>query len=403
MTMRIAVLTWTDRRAGGIEAYLENVLPELAADGHHVSLWHEVSEPEGREPLALPASIERHRVTTPAAAESDLRRWGPEVILGNGLSDPGLEGVLQSVAPAVFVAHNYHGTCISGTKCWARPVRRPCTRRFGAGCLLHYFPHRCGGLSPVTMLRLYNASVRRLQNVRAARVVVTLSTHMRREYVAHGIDAARVAVAPYGPPAGREARERPRDGLGPLSLVSVGRLEPIKGLDLLLDALPAVAAGLQRRVVLRVIGEGAGRLTLQARARAVEAGVRDVGVVFDGWLSPAARDAAVSEADLLVQPGPWPEPFGMTGLEAGHLGVPTVAFDVGGVPDWLRDGENGRLVRSSPPSAAALAGGIADAARDPARLAAMGRRAREVALSRSPRAHAGALLAVLRSVASSRP
>src|SRR2546423_13367613 len=68
----------------------------------------------------------------------------------------------SDVAPAVFFAHAYYGTCISGAKTFKRPTVTPCDRRFGRECLLQYFPHRCGGVGPFTKLRAF-----RLQSQRA--------------------------------------------------------------------------------------------------------------------------------------------------------------------------------------------------------------------------------------------
>jgi glycosyltransferase involved in cell wall biosynthesis len=398
--MRVAVLTWTDRRAGGVESYLEHVLPPLHAAGSHVSLWCEASDPAGRAQIVLPDEIERRVLpASTMAALGALRAWNPHVVLGNGLADPLLERALNAVAPSVFVAHNYHGTCISGTKCWTFPAPRPCTRTFGAGCLAHYYPHRCGGLNPITMLRLYDVATERLRNVRAAGRVVTLSQHMRREYIAQGLPPDQVIAAPYGPPApGSVPAAQPRDE-GVFSVVSVSRLEPLKGVDLLLDAMPLVAGALGQRVSLRVLGEGSSASSLRARANAAQQRDARVSVTFEGWLPPDARDAVLARADLLASPAVWPEPFGMTGLEAAHLGVPTVAFDVGAVPEWLLDGETGRLARGTPPSSASLAAAIADAARDRAALQAMGVRARDFATTRSPTRHAEILSDVLRSVA----
>ncbi len=59
----------------------------------------------------------------------------------------------------------------------------------------------------------------------------------------------------------------------------------------------------------------------------------------------------------------------MVGVEAALRGVPSVAFGVGGIPEWLIDGVTGRLVRTDPPrldgSAAAIAACLLDAAGSP--------------------------------------
>src|SRR5438034_1221443 len=74
-----------------------------------------------------------------------------------------------------------------------------------------------------------------------------------------------------------------------------------------------------------------------------------------GWVTGEERWRWLRTASLLAVPSTWPEPFGLVGLEAAALGVPTIAFDVGGVRDWLRPDENGFLVAANPPRASAFA------------------------------------------------
>ena len=70
-------------------------------------------------------------------------------------------------------------------------------------------------------------------------------------------------------------------------------------------------------------------------------------------LAGRRSNAWLARASVAALPSSWPEPFGLVGLEAAALGVPTVAFDVGGISEWLRHDVNGVAV-PGPPSAEPL-------------------------------------------------
>src|SRR5262249_45977008 len=75
----------------------------------------------------------------------------------------------------------------------------------------------------------------------------------------------------------------------------------------------------------------------------------------------------------------WPEPFGLVGLEAAAFGVPAIAFDVGGIREWLTPGENGYLVPRDPLHPTVFADGLVDAFSRPEELAVMRCKAKAVA------------------------
>jgi glycosyltransferase involved in cell wall biosynthesis len=180
-------------------------------------------------------------------------------------------------------------------------------------------------------------------------------------------------------------------------------MEPSKGGGLLLDALPAVQQKLQRPVHATFAGDGGLRRAWQARAsREFPAGSAAT-VEFTGWVGPDERDRLLDDADLLVVPSLWPEPFGLIGLEAAGRGVPAAAFDVGGIGEWLRDGINGYLAPARPPRAEALAEAIAKCLTDPAVHARISGGALQMASVHSMQAHATALLEVLGGVAAAEP
>ena len=67
-------------------------------------------------------------------------------------------------------------------------------------------------------------------------------------------------------------------------------------------------------------------------------------VTFVGWVPHDRLAAYYTQARVVAVPSRWAEPFGMVGLEAMWASRPVVAFSVGGIPDWLADGETGLLV-----------------------------------------------------------
>jgi glycosyltransferase involved in cell wall biosynthesis len=326
-----------------------------------------------------------------------LAGWQPDVAFLHGLDAVAVEKAVIERWRSVFFAHTYHGTCISGGKTLSFPVPVPCTRTLGPGCLVRYLPRRCGGLSPVSMWRAYELqSERRSLLPRYARVL-TLSRHMRSEYVRHGASDARTHALPhFGPPA-----VGPRDLPAPpaaVRLLFAGRMEPLKGARLLLDAFPIVAAALNRPVKGILVGDGACRPALERQAAMIGRMHPGVDVQFRGWLRREGVRRVLGEVDLVVVPSVWPEPLGLIGAEAAALGVPAAAFDVGGISEWLIDGRTGHLAtgrRDGP----ALAAAILRCMEDAGTYRRLSWSAVELARQRTLDAHINALESHLASVA----
>jgi glycosyltransferase involved in cell wall biosynthesis len=177
-------------------------------------------------------------------------------------------------------------------------------------------------------------------------------------------------LAPLAEPDDRGLRQGTRGELGVAPeetlLVFVGRVVPIKRLDLLLRAL-AQAGGPGPRLRLALVGDGEERPGLEALAS--ELGIeRDV--LFLGYRRElrslfAAADVGVLSSDNEGTP--------VSLIEAGAAGLPAVATDVGGVGEVVSE-QTGILVPPGDP--AALAGALRQMADDPERRRTYGRAAR---------------------------
>ena len=185
----------------------------------------------------------------------------------------------------------------------------------------------------------------RTRALRAARRVVVPSEYLARLARGWRLDPERLAVVPNpAPPVGAVTPEV----LEPGTFVFAGRLTRQKGLGTALEAMARVPGA---RLVL--IGDGPERAELERRAH--ESGL-DGRVSFRGALARAEVLSALAGARAALLSSEW-ENFPHVAVEALAVGTPVVATAVGGVPELVRDGENGLLVAPGKPDelAAALA------------------------------------------------
>jgi phosphatidylinositol alpha-1,6-mannosyltransferase len=162
-------------------------------------------------------------------------------------------------------------------------------------------------------------------------------------------------------------------------LLTVARLDPHKGVDSVIEALPAVVARFPA-VHYAVAGSGADRERLEklAHKNGVADRVRFLGGVSERDLPALYNLASVYVGVSRISERIGVEGFGISLVEASACGLPVVAGNSGGIPDAVRDGETGYLVPPEDP--AALGATICRLLADPdgaRRVGAAGRRAVE--------------------------
>ena len=155
----------------------------------------------------------------------------------------------------------------------------------------------------------------------------------------HGLDLDRFPPPPKGRP--------PRDGsdpADPVRIVSIGRAVAKKGYDDLLKALAALPPDLHWRFAHAGDGELLDGLKAQAEAHGIGAKV-----AFLGSKPQPEVVALLREADLFVLPAKEAKSGDRDGLpnvlmEAASQGLAIVATDFAGIPEFIQDGIEGRLV-----------------------------------------------------------
>ena len=221
----------------------------------------------------------------------------------------------------------------------------------------------------------------------------------------YGADPERVVViapgvdhALFGPGSRAAARRAIAAPDAAPMVLAVGRIQPLKGLDVAVEAF----ALLPRDVRLVVVGgpsgpEGAAFLS-EVRARARHLGVDD----RIRWVPPQPHATLASyyrAADVALVPSR-SESFGLVALEAAACGTPVVAAPVGGLRTLVLDGRTG-AVRARTPEAFAEAAGAVLA--DPAYAASLGRHAAAHAARFTWRGAAQQFISLFRDLADRAP
>lgn len=295
-----------------------------------------------------------------------------------------LEPLRARGIPTVQTLHDFKLACPVRTFVSRDKVCEACRGRHFWRAL----PRRCNrGSLARTALNVVEAYVsRQLGDVEAIDRFIAVSDFLRGKMVEHGVvtqDRISTLHNFLDPAPLRVAEEPGRHFL------YAGRLTPIKGVDVLLEAVRDLPG-----TDLLVAGEGRSRADLEAQARS--AGMDHVR--FLGFQEDAELERLVRSSICTVLPSVGYETFGLAALESLALGRPVVASRIGGIPEVVDDGVDGFLV--PPGDAGALRDRMRWLARHPDRAMEMGATGRrKVESSFDPDAHYEGLMRVYRDAA----
>lgn len=153
----------------------------------------------------------------------------------------------------------------------------------------------------------------------------------------------KISVVPHGFDAASSPNESPRTPGDTLRVVALGRLEPIKGMDLLVRAmeqLPGLA------LTLDIYGIEQSETTTPFARQLRELVARDTRIRL---LPPVAHQAVVPllrQYEIIAVPSQWLETGPLVVLEAFAAGIPVLGANLGGIAEKVQDGVNGMLVPS---------------------------------------------------------
>ena len=388
---------------GGTERHASVVVPALVARGQKITvLCREDHQPEfaSADVIELP-TLAGSTLSSDERIEllERIRGCAPDVIFLSALRNVDAASALLEVAPVVRYVHDHTLFCPGLNK--YREDGECCTDPMGMVCLKNYWltegcicfkkkGHENRFLDP---LKEVGAKLQEMEISRRANSVLTNSNYMRRELLKVGFLPEQTSVLYYftrsntaDQPQDRLPIETERflaEGEGPVIFTPTRLTLPDKGVDYLLTALGQI------QQPFKAVIAGSGPAEDWLRQKAIDEGVSDR-VHFTGWMKSAGIETLYARADVVVCPSVWDEPFGLVGIEAMAHGKPVVAFRVGGIPEWLDDGETGYLVERK--AVGAMSEAIERLCANPDIARKMGARGRTVVAERFPReAHVDAL------------
>ncbi len=324
---------------GGAEANLILTATELRRRGHTLALAYRNNtgrneagwRAEFQQIYALP--ITRAVERTEAAVED----FEPDLIYLHSIDDLEIIGtLLRSRRPVVRMVHDHSLYCLRGYK-YNYFTRKICTRAASGYCVfpcLATLGRNRNGPLPIRW-NSYSRKRREIELNRQCAHIIVYSEYSRRELAGNGFDPSRVDTCI--PLKVWEDETLVTSFSAENLILFAGQIIRGKGVDVLLKALSQVRNPF-RCVIL---GDGNHRSHCEGLSRRLGLQER---VTFQGYVLPSELRSYYLRASAFVMSSLWPEPFGLAGPEAMRYGLPVVAFDAGGIREWLQDGDNGFLV-----------------------------------------------------------
>ncbi|MBU0479209.1 glycosyltransferase family 4 protein [bacterium] len=327
---------------GGVEHYLNTLSERLIAEGHNIYFIYgdkliESSFRKYTKTFNLP-DIWNNPLCLKKEIKLTLRRTindiKPDVIYLHNIENLKVVDIFSQQVPTVRYVHGCKSTCPDGKRLLHNPMET-CFHPASPLCTLRAHTRRCMPRHPVKSFRAYAGTRRSLKSFEKLKRILVASKYMKNILEINGVLPHKIEILPYF--AESLSSNISSKYNGSRRILFAGRIANGKGLEYLFYVLKL----LKEKIFLDVVGDGPLRKECQEKINKL--GLKEK-VRFHGWVHSEKMADFYKKASFLVIPSIWPEPFGIVGIEAALYGRPAVAFDVGGISDWLKHGKTGFLI-----------------------------------------------------------
>jgi glycosyltransferase involved in cell wall biosynthesis len=343
---------------------LDELLPRLADEGHIIN----VVSAKQTSGVTTPPRIHVLALQSPGEVVAYLRETMPDIVhVHEWPAGEVLQAFAHSAVPRIVVHHYAYNFICPGQDLFWRRQGRICELKCGARCLWNAYARQCQlSRRPSAVLKGLIRVRRNLRYAQRADLFIALSNYIKARLTEAGLPEQRIAVLHPFTGIDQDKALQPVAG----QVAFIGRVAESKGLNLLLAALERLG----RTVPWSLVVAGDGYYMPLVKKRVVASSLGDR-IRFVGWVNGQEKVRLLHEAAVVAMPSIWAEAFGIVGIEAMASGRPVVAFDVGGVRDWLTHGVTGLLAPAG--DVDALARNLATLLSDTAMAAELGRAGRK--------------------------
>lgn len=331
-----------DRLLGGVETYFSLLQKKLLSEGHQVITIYTFSGKKNNlisnnhkvfylPNLDLPEDVYYSKKRSQEIKQdrlflkSIILEEKPDIIHINNTYYPIYFSPLQRYCPIIQTVHDFFHCC--NTLLRMLPETN-CDRPLGMGC----FERGCISPKSIRELWRFKTKYTNREAMKKFNNLLVTTQYMKKMLVSNGFREEKVTVLPlFVEDWGLRAKYSGN------VITYCGRLAKEKGVLHFIQMLRLIDADF----TAVIIGDGPQKEECENLAQIT--GLTDK-IKFTGFLNREELRDYFSQSAVVVIPSLWPEPFCLVGIEAMSFSKPVVAYDVGGIPSWLKDNYNGYLL-----------------------------------------------------------
>ena len=242
------------------------------------------------------------------------------------------------IKPSIRTVHDVRlfCPCLSGKIIKKKNVI--CHYPIGISCIKNgCYPFNCKGINILNSFYKLFVTFYELQVTKELDAIIVGSKYMQEESIRNKIPVEKISINPLYV---REEIKGNKDKVQENLILYIGKLEEYKGIFALIHALKLLPLNLKWKA--KIIGEGSLFEDIKIEIKKSKMKTK---IVLERESSLEKLKRNYQKAFIVVIPSLIPESFCLVGIEAMSFGIPVVAFDVGGIREWLKHGKNGFLVK----------------------------------------------------------